>query len=83
MRHDGSAHRQSDLSERLKDLVERTGPPLTTTELASMIGMSSTFIRKEICHGYLRAVPVGRGRKRVFRIPVREARRYVRALGLL
>jgi hypothetical protein len=83
MRHNGSVHPQPDLSRRLNDLLERTGPPLTTTELASLIGMSSTFIRKEIGHGYLRAIPVGRGRKRVFRIPVREARRYVRALGLL
>ncbi len=83
MRQDGHARRQPDVSQRLKDLVEKTGPPLTTAELAGMIGMSSTFVRKEICNGYLRAVPVGRGRKRVFRIPVREARRYVRALGLL
>jgi hypothetical protein len=48
-----------------------------------MIGMSATFIRDEIRNGHLRAVSVGRGRKRVFRIPVREARRYVKALGLL
>ena len=45
--------------------------------------MSPTFIRKEICNGYLRATLVGRGRKRVFRIPLQEARRYVRELGLL
>jgi excisionase family DNA binding protein len=83
MRQNGSVHPQPDLSRRLNDLLERTGPPLTTAELANLIGMSSTFVRKEICNGYLRAVPVGRGRKRVFRIPVREARRYVRALGLL
>jgi hypothetical protein len=45
--------------------------------------MSATFIRKEICNGYLRATLVGRGRKRVFRIPLHEARRYVKELGLL
>ena len=45
----------------------------TTSELARMIGMSPTFIRLEIGSGYLRAVRVGRGRRAVFRIPVREA----------
>jgi hypothetical protein len=48
-----------------------------------MIGMSSTFIRKEIASGYLRAARIGHGRKQVFRIALREARRYVRSLGLL
>jgi hypothetical protein len=67
----------------LQDLALAGGPPLTTRELARMIGMSSTFIRGEIRSGHLRAVPLGRGRKRVFRIPFREARRYVRELGLL
>jgi hypothetical protein len=59
------------------------GRPLTTGELAGIIGMSSTFVRKEILNGYLRATRIGRGRKRVFRIPVREARRYLRELGLI
>ena len=67
----------------LQDLLLGGGPPLTTRELARMIGMSSTFIRGEIRSGHLRAVPLGRGRKRVFRIPFREARRYVRELGLI
>ena len=67
----------------LDDLTLESGPPLTTRELARMIGMSATFIREEIRSGHLRAVSVGRGRKRVFRILVREARRYVKALGLL
>ena len=48
-----------------------------------MIGMSPTFIRVEIGSGYLRAVRVGRGSKPVFRIPVREACRYVKKLGLM
>ena len=48
-----------------------------------MIAMSPTFIRIEISGGYLRAVRVGRGRRPVFRIPVREACRYVKKLGLL
>jgi hypothetical protein len=48
-----------------------------------MIGMSQTFIRKEISNGYLRAARIGHGRKCVLRIAVSEARRYVRRLGLL
>ena len=67
----------------LEDLVRGSGPPLTTSELARMIGMSPTFIRLEIGSGYLRAAKVGRGRRPVFRIPVREACRYVKKLGLL
>jgi hypothetical protein len=65
------------------DLARGGGPPLTTSELARMIGMSATFIRLEIGSGYLRAVKLGRGRKAVFRIPMREAFRYVKKLGLL
>jgi excisionase family DNA binding protein len=57
--------------------------PLTTGELARMIGMSPTFIREEIHGGYIRAVVVGRGRKRVYRIPASEAYRYIKALGIL
>ena len=48
-----------------------------------MIGMSATFIRLEISNGYLQAARLGRGQKSVFRIPVVEARRYVKKLGLL
>ena len=48
-----------------------------------MIGMSATFIREEIHGGHLRAVVVGRGRKRVYRIPAKEAYRYIRDLGIL
>ena len=51
--------------------------------MARMIGMSPTFIREEIRGGYLRAVVVGRGRKRVYRIPVPEAYRYIKELGIL
>src|SRR5262245_50901083 len=58
-------------------------PPLSTSEIALMIGMSTTFVREEIHSGELRAVLVGRGRKRVYRIPVAEARHYLRKLGLL
>ena len=57
--------------------------PLTTREIAHLIGMSPTFVREEIHSGHLRAVSMGRGRKRVFRIPFREARRYVKEWGLL
>jgi excisionase family DNA binding protein len=81
-RPDGQAIPDAD-TRLLDDLTPAGGPPLTTRELARMIGMSATFIRDEIRNGHLHAVSVGRGRKRVFRIPVREARRYVKALGLL
>ena len=70
-------------TRRLRNLAHKAGPPLTTTELAGMIGMSSTFIRKEIDSGYLRAMRIGRGRKPVFRIALSEAQRYVKELGLL
>ena len=60
-----------------------TGPPLTTTEMAWITGMSATFIRAEIHTGHLRATRIGRGRKRVFRIQVCHARAYVRQLGLI
>ena len=67
----------------LDDILRAVGPPLTTGEMARTIGMSATFVRGEIRSGHLRAVAIGRGRKRVFRISVREARRYIKALGLL
>ena len=67
----------------LEDLLAGSGSPLATGELAHMIGMSSTFVRDEIHGGQLRAVLIGRGRKRVYRIHVREALRYARSLGLL
>jgi hypothetical protein len=78
-------HHDSDLSRprSLADLRLLRGAPLTTVELARMIGMSSTFIREEIRSGHLRAVLLGRGRKRVYRIPLREALRYVNGLGLM
>jgi hypothetical protein len=71
-----------DRVRRLSDLTREDDPPLSTSELAQMIGMSATFVREEIRAGHLRAVPIGHGRKRVFRIPVREARQYARKLGL-
>ncbi len=67
----------------LGDLTLRDGPPLTTFELAHMIGMSSTFVREEIRSGHLRAVSLGHGRKRVYRIPLGDALHYVKTLGLV
>jgi len=64
-------------------LEQAVAVPFATRQLADIVGMSPTFIRSEIRSGHLRAVAVGRGRKRVFRIPVAEARRYAKALGLL
>ena len=58
------------------------GPPLSVRSLAEQINMSATFIRSEIRNGHLRAVAVGRGRRRVFRIAVADARRYAKSLGL-
>lgn len=83
MKRNGSNNLSGDATQRLQHLADEAGPPLTTAELADMIGMSATFIRKEIDSGYLRATRIGRGRKPVFRIPVGEALRYVRELGLL
>jgi hypothetical protein len=68
-------------SVRIRDLDSENGSPLTTRELAAIIGMSQTFIRNEIRGGQLTAVALGRGKKRVFRILFREAQRYVRQLG--
>ena len=72
-------------SRRLEPVTDHllAGPPLTTREMARMVGMSATFIREEIHGGYLRAVVIGRGRKRVYRIPVLEAYRYIKQLGIL
>jgi hypothetical protein len=69
--------------QTLEDLIRADGPPLSTRELARLIGMSATFIRSEIRAGHLRGVAIGRGRKRVFRITAREARRYAKTLGLI
>jgi len=48
-----------------------------------MVGLSATFIRTEIRSGHLRAVAIGRGRKRVYRILRGEAIRYACQLGVL
>jgi hypothetical protein len=77
---EGSSAPQIRLPE---DLGLRGCPPLTTGELAQIIGMSPTFIREEIYGGHLRAAVIGRGRKRVYRIPAREAYRYIKELGIL
>ena len=66
----------------LTDLLAGDDRPLTTTELADMIGMSPTFVRSEIRTGNLKAASLGNGRKRVFRIAAREARSYASKLGL-
>jgi len=67
----------------LTDLADANGSPLTTSELARIVGMSPTFIRNEIKTGQLRAITLGHGRKRVFRIPAPEALTYARKLGML
>ncbi len=66
-----------------RDLLSAEGPPLTTSELARLTGMSPSFIRKEIRANEVQAVVMGRGRKRVFRILRDEARRYMRQLGVI
>jgi excisionase family DNA binding protein len=77
------SHDEAPKERGLDDLLRPDGPPLTISELARMVGMSATFIRAEINSGYLRAVKVGRGRKRVFRILVCHARAYAEQLGLV
>ena len=67
----------------ISDLAGENGSPLTTRDLAEIIGMSQTFIRSEIRSGELKALALGRGKKRVFRILFRDAQRYVRRLGFL
>jgi excisionase family DNA binding protein len=67
----------------LNDIAHKGGRPLTTSELAEILGLSATFIRNEINSGHLHAVRIGRGRRRPFRIPVLAAVRYARELGLL
>ena len=74
---------QTPRRRALKDLVRGDARPLTTSELASMVGLSATFIRAEIRSGNLRAIAVGRGRKHVYRILRGDALRYARQLGLL
>ena len=66
-----------------EDLARGQNRPLCTRELAELIGMSQTFIRKEIRTGHLHAIAIGHGRKRVFRITIVEAQRYARSLGLV
>jgi excisionase family DNA binding protein len=77
------ARRARDGARKIRDLAGENGSPLTTHDLAEITGMSQTFIRAEIHSGQLRALALGRGKKRVFRIPFREAKRYVRRLGFL
>ena len=77
------AHYGQNGIKSLGDLTSPDHSPLSTTELAEIVGMSPTFIREEIKSGQLHAIRVGRGRKPVFRIPVREAIKYIRQLGLL
>ena len=67
----------------LTELADPGARPLTTSELAHLVGMSATFIRTEIKSGQLRAIAIGRGRKRVFRILSGDAVRYMRELGVL
>ncbi len=82
-RSNGSPEPPGDGAEPAAANLLTSPRPLTTGELARMIGMSPTFIREEIHGGYLHAVVVGRGRKRVYRIPATEAYRYIKALGIL
>lgn len=63
------------------DLSQTSGPPITTSQLAIVTGLSAQFIRMEIVAGELKAVRIGRARRKEYRIPWREARRYARALG--
>ena len=61
-----------------------TPRPLTTVELARMVGMllRPSSVRR-FRGGTLHAVNVGRGQTHVYRIPAREAYRYIKQLGIL
>ena len=69
---------------QMVDLSQARGPALTTSQLAFVVGLSAQTLRMEILAGELRAIRVGRGRKRrAYRIPWREACRYATRLGLI
>jgi hypothetical protein len=65
------------------DLTQQDGQPISTGQLAAVIGMSDDFIRLEIKNGELTARRVGRGLRREYRICWAEARRYCLRLGFL
>jgi excisionase family DNA binding protein len=81
-RADGDDGQDRLRKRRLSELTAGDRP-LTTSELAAMLGMSATFVRTEIRAGYLRAIAVGHGRKRVFRIQAADAREYAERMGFL
>ena len=69
------------------DLTQPSGPPLTTGQLAAVVGLSSETIRREITLGVLRAfrrpaLPT-RGKRTEYRIAWGEARRYAIMVGVL
>ena len=58
--------------------------PLSTSELAHLVGCSAKFIRDEIAGGHLKAVRIGRGHVIGSRLLIApdEADRYLRSLGV-
>ncbi len=79
------AHLSKVGNDTYRDAIEwlaRQRAPLSTSQLAGIIGLSISFIRTEIRLGELKAVRIGRGRKPTYRIPFAEAMRYARRLGL-
>jgi hypothetical protein len=57
------------------------GPPLSVGELAYALGLSREKIRCDILQGHIAASFSGMGTRTWYRIEIREAQRYLRALG--
>jgi hypothetical protein len=73
---------KDDTYRQAIEWLARQRSPLSTSKLATMVGLSISFIRTEIRLGEIKAIRVGRGRKPTYRIPFTEALRYIRRLGL-
>lgn len=56
--------------------------PATVAELAAVTALSSDTIRRDIEEGELRAVRRTQKRRTRYSIPIDEARRYIRQLGV-
>jgi hypothetical protein len=63
------------------DFRAKHGPAVTPRQIAAATGMSHRFVLEDIELGQLKAINVGRGKRPVYRIPFREAKRYVKRMG--
>jgi hypothetical protein len=74
--------RERRLSRRAVDLLEVDATPVRPWELALWTGFSEAFIRDDIRHGIVQATKVTRRGRHVYVVPVPEAIRYLRTLGV-